>query len=167
MRKLRSCEKCSKLHRNPKYCSRSCAVSINNIASPKRTKTVKRNCKYCGEFLGSGCCGSRVCEDCNKNCVDWSTITLSEFRMKYDTLGFHARLRDLARRSYKSAGLPRKCFVCGYDKHIQVCHVVGVSQFPSTASITEVNNIANLVALCPNHHWEYDKGLFTLLGPMV
>jgi len=37
-----------------------------------------------------------------------------------------------------------------------------VSDFPDAALIAEINDIANLVALCPNHHWEFDHGVLTL-----
>ena len=29
-------------------------------------------------------------------------------------------------------------------------------------TIEEINNINNLIGLCPNHHWEYDNGLLEL-----
>lgn len=34
--------------------------------------------------------------------------------------------------------------------------------FNNTALIKEINDISNLVALCPTHHWELDNNIFTL-----
>ena len=54
------------------------------------------------------------------------------------------------------------CIKCGYEKHIEVCHVKGVSEFSDNTIISEINNIDNLIALCPNHHWEFDNMLIDL-----
>jgi hypothetical protein len=42
------CVNCDKLTDNPKFCSRSCGVSYNNKAKPKRTKRVKF-CLFCNK----------------------------------------------------------------------------------------------------------------------
>ncbi len=55
-----------------------------------------------------------------------------------------------------------KCAVCGYDKHVEICHRKSVSDFPNTALIAEINAIENLSALCRNHHWELEHGLLKL-----
>ena len=46
--------------------------------------------------------------------------------------------------------------VCGYDKTYEVAHIKAVSEFSDDALISEINDINNLIALCPNHHWEFD-----------
>ena len=45
-----------------------------------------------------------------------------------------------------------KCFVCGYNNHVEIAHIKAVSDFDKEAELSEINNINNLVALCPNHH---------------
>ena len=67
-----------------------------------------------------------------------------------------------ARITYQASSKPKQCIICGYDKHYEVAHIKAVSDFDGTALISEINNIDNLIALCPNHHWEYDNGLLTL-----
>ena len=54
------------------------------------------------------------------------------------------------------------CNICGYNKHIQVCHIRSVSSFSDDSLITEINAKENLIGLCPNHHWEYDNGHINL-----
>lgn len=67
-------------------------------------------------------------------------------------------LRLLIKKSDK----PCKCAICGYDKHIEIAHIKAVSEFDDSVTIAEINSIDNLIALCPNHHWEYDNGILTL-----
>ena len=45
---------------------------------------------------------------------------------------------------------------CGYAKHVEVAHRKDVSSFPDSALISEINDLTNLVGLCPLHHWEFD-----------
>lgn len=51
------------------------------------------------------------------------------------------------------------CAMCGYDKHFEICHIKSIADFSETALLSEINNIGNLIPLCPNHHWELDHGL--------
>ena len=66
-------------------------------------------------------------------------------------------IQKKAREIYNNSSKPKSCIVCGYDKHYEVAHVQSVSEFSDDALISEINNIDNLIALCPNHHWEYDN----------
>ena len=70
-------------------------------------------------------------------------------------------IRKLADSTYKNSNKPRKCAVCGYNKHIEIAHIKGVSEFGDENLISEINDINNLVALCPNHHWEFDSGMLS------
>jgi predicted restriction endonuclease len=54
------------------------------------------------------------------------------------------------------------CAICGYNQHVEAAHRRPVSDFPDEATVSEINEPANLVYLCPNHHWEHDHGLLTL-----
>ena len=59
------------------------------------------------------------------------------------------------------------CKVCSYDLHVDICHVIAVHQFNADRTLGEVNNIDNLVALCKNHHWEFDNGMLDLRDEKV
>ena len=67
-----------------------------------------------------------------------------------------------ARCTYGNSEKPKQCIVCGYNKHYEVAHIKAVSYFTDDALISEINDIDNLIALCPNHHWEYDNENFDL-----
>lgn len=67
-------------------------------------------------------------------------------------------MRNLAKR-YVTAILEwkRECRVCGYDLHVDLCHVRAIHSFPADTKLIEVNAEENLVYLCPTHHWEQEN----------
>ena len=67
-----------------------------------------------------------------------------------------------ARNVFKNKNKQLKCYICGYDKHVEIAHIKPVSEFDDNTTIAEINNIDNLIALCPNHHWEYDNGFLKI-----
>lgn len=69
-----------------------------------------------------------------------------------------------ARKIYATSNKPKRCICCGYDKHFEVAHIKAVSDFDDDVLISEINNIDNLIALCPNHHWEYDNANLDITG---
>jgi len=69
----------------------------------------------------------------------------------------HSKISNHARRTYLKTDKPKKCVICGYDRHFDVAHKRDVADFPPDALISEINDIGNLVALCKNHHWEFDN----------
>ena len=146
-----NCLNCNTITSNPKFCCRSCSATYTNKISPK-VKKKQRYCKHCGQPINGR---STTCFDCNPNKVDWSTITLENMseKRKYQK---HSRIRELARQMFKkNTGL--SCSVCGYDKHIEVCHIKPISSYPLNTPISVINNKKNIVLLCPNHHWELDN----------
>lgn len=67
-----------------------------------------------------------------------------------------------ARTIYNQSNKLKHCIVCGYKNHYEVAHIISVSDFPDDVFVSDINNLDNLVALCPNHHWEYDKNILNL-----
>ena len=151
------CQCCSKVTTNPKFCGHSCAAKINN-KSPKR-KRIKSNyfCAACGTAVSYS---RKYCKalECQPNYVDWSDWTLSRFKSmrKYQR---NSRIRQLSRKQYMRSSSPKRCAICDYDTHFEVCHIRGNSDLPDTALLSEINHVDNLVALCKNHHWEMDHGI--------
>ena len=66
-------------------------------------------------------------------------------------------VRDHAKKITKTWN--QACSRCGYDKHVQTCHLRKISDFPDSAILAEINDENNLKLLCPNCHWEFDHGL--------
>lgn len=151
-----NCICCKKLTNNPKYCSRSCSAKINNKIPKRRRKIFY--CKSCNKMTGFR---RKFCKECNPMNKDWGTITYGEStsKRKYQK---NSRIRSLARNIYKSSYKPKCCIICGYNNHFEVCHIRSISSFPDSTTISEINNIDNLIALCPNHHWEFDHNKLML-----
>lgn len=71
-------------------------------------------------------------------------------------------IQKWARIIYLESGKIQQCSVCGYVNHIEICHRKPVSDFDDEALVKEINDIENLVPLCPNHHWEFDNKILKL-----
>lgn len=95
--------------------------------------------------------------------ADLENMTRKQVRESTPTYQAHrTAIRKHAVRIYTTSGKPLICAVCGFPHHAQVCHKRAVSDFPDDALIKEINDINNLVALCPNHHWMLDNGLLKI-----
>jgi 5-methylcytosine-specific restriction endonuclease McrA len=145
------------------YCSSSCAAKINGKLFPKRKMTKK--CKECGKLIAS--CYT-YCPDCiqsNKHLKSKKLLrdmTIEEFENRSEWRGSnrYSHIRYDSRKTAES--IPNACKVCGYSKHVEVCHVKPISSFPKTTLIKDVNEIENLIKLCPNCHWEFDNNILKL-----
>lgn len=164
-----NCLNCEKETTNPKFCSRSCAAIFNNRNSPPRNPPTEKFCIRCERSLGVFANGSkpggwsRICDDCKirkpRN-IDWDLETKESLRGMGNS-NFGGRfpyIRTLSRKKYIKSGKSMQCYVCKYDLHVDVCHIKDVKEFPDDALIKDINHIDNLVALCKNHHWEFDNG---------
>lgn len=142
-----SCLECNCETDNPKFCSRSCSTTYNNRKSPKRQR--QGSCKECGIVIKST---RTYCGGCTPHDVGSRTKKEVYSQAKYQK---SAVIRQHARRVYDG---PNECLLCGYNFHVDICHVRDISDFPETALVAEINSADNLIALCKNHHWEFDNG---------
>ena len=159
---MSNCLHCGQETTNPKYCSRSCAACQLNTLHPKRLKR-PRFCRHCGVPIHHLVGRRTVCLQCNPQLIDWSKITIAALtgKRRYQK---HSRLRELARRTYLLSGRPLCCAACGYAKHFEVCHIRAMNEFTDSTLVSVVNSTENLIALCPNHHWEFDHGFLDLIS---
>lgn len=141
------------------FCGKSCAASWNNRHRSSSSAS-QRPCETCPRCGGRRSDSRRdsFCRSCRKavRLEELQALTIGELRDRYGTHDFHAKLRGLSRSAYDG---PMSCRECGYDLHVDICHLRPVASFPLSASVAEVNDLENLAALCPNHHWELDAGL--------
>lgn len=136
------------------FCSRSCAAQLNNKLTPKRKKVNIPVLCACGQKKKKM---SVLCQKCISN--NLLTKTKGEFAYchKTNAASKWCRVREHARNIAKENKLYEKgCAKCGYSKHVEICHIKSLSEFPDDATIGEINNISNLIQLCPNCHWEFD-----------
>ena len=166
--KSRVCEFCGKVFeytdKNSKYCSSSCAASVNNTLSPKRKRLNKKTCERCGERRTGK---SPYCKSCLKEITYEASRskTLGELKASH-RYGNHkyTEVRTQAREFIKRLGVSRECEVngCGFDVYLEVCHIIPITSFPEDTPITKINSRENLLLLCPNHHKLLDKGLLDM-----
>lgn len=160
------CNYCQKtLYRNPGeinknksglfYCNQSCAAKINNKTNQKRFK--EGNCKTCKKPITAQ---DTYCNICYKDKFHLTGKTLNDAinRRKQDT-NRYAGIRGNARKIYYGSNQPKCCKNCGYNKHVEICHIKAIADFPLDTLVSTINAIENLMALCPNCHWEHDAGL--------
>lgn len=155
---MTSCNCCGNETSNPKFCSRSCAAKVNNKITPKRRP--HGSCKLCGKVLIAG---RTYCKDCFKatKLLDLDSLTYGEITERRGSQK-HSQIREYARKAYSKSNKPKKCLRCGYDKHFEVCHIKAIKLSIKSTRISEINSLDNLIALCPNCHWEFDAGLWQL-----
>lgn len=151
------------------FCSKSCAATFNNKKFPKRAMI--NTCRECGIKIPSQ---DTFCKPCWNSSPDIIIKTKNKTGIKkinrvtmdrtigsmlcIDSLANkYSRIRDHARRMVKHR--EQICVVCGYDKHVECCHVKDISKFSETQLLSEVNADENLVLLCKNCHWEFDHDL--------
>ena len=161
------CLNCGINTNNPKYCSRSCAAINTNKSHPKRRLT--KICNECDKIVYSY--RHSKCEEHyniyiqNKR-SNFLNTPLKEYWQKDSIKHLHpssknAHIRGLARSMNKDI-IKLPCAKCGYDKHVEICHIKPIRDFNEESTIAEVNSKENIIQLCPNCHWEFDNNLLTL-----
>lgn len=153
-----NCLHCHKNTKNDKFCSRSCAASLNNKIHPKRKP--ENVCIVCNIPIVKR---RKYCPSCfyEHNHKDM-TLEAAIYCNHHRSSAF-ALVRTRARSIVAKLKI-EKCQMCGYP-HIETAHIKPISSFPLTTMLSEINCLENLAALCPNCHWEYDHGL--LKKPLV
>lgn len=152
------CINCKKETNNPKFCSRSCSVSYNNKIQPKRKTKLYKTCCKCDALVTHK---RKYCDYCFKNYFIPNKripkdLTLKEaIYLRHHRSSAYALVRTRARTVIKNHSI-NKCQKCGYDKHIEACHIKSISSFSEDTLVSVINDINNLMALCPNCHWEFD-----------
>jgi hypothetical protein len=139
-----------------KFCNHSCGAKYHNrvLGYPHRKPKV-RACVECGTEYISPYKRSTRCDVCKK-------------RPKLSVLGrrkkFECRIQDVRSHARKVLfrARERKCEICGYSVRVDCCHVKAVKEFSKNALLSEINELSNLKALCPNHHVELDLGLLKI-----
>lgn len=163
--------------RRKKFCNHSCAARYNNrgvnrhggrqrVIRKRTGKCERCDCEIRYRDRGAGYVRRKYCDVCvplvavesrGQSLVESSEK--EELRKRSSNwTSYRASISNHARKIYAQSDRPSMCAICGYDRHVDICHKRPVSEFPDSATIAEVNDIDNLVALCKNHHWELDHG---------
>lgn len=166
---LKKCLICDDMTINAKFCGHKCYSKYLKEKEKKRYF-----CRGCDCLLAIGWENVRnnYCDVCiengkNPNIKNWSMVKQGELKKRLGTQQFHARVRALSRVFYRRSDKPKLCCVCGYNKFYEVCHIIPINKFNDESSIAEINSLENLIALCPNCHWELDNGLIKIAVPKI
>lgn len=135
-----------------KFCSHNCSATYTN---KNRKKYVVATCDLCGKGLRY----PLPCKACEKSKNQPKTIgDIKRLYHNKSSLAIAAKIRGYSRYIYMKSDKPKHCIKCGYSLYIEVCHIKPVSSFEDADLLADVNALSNLVALCRNCHWEFDKG---------
>lgn len=149
---MNKCHYCQSETNNPKFCSRSCSASSSNKIIKRRKLT--NQCCMCETKIGSKL---KYCENCFKTRRIAIDITLQDaIYHQHHRSNTYTLIRGRARTIAKRLGW-KCCSKCGYDKHIEIAHVKPIGSYPPETKLSVINDESNLLALCPNCHWEFDN----------
>lgn len=128
--------------RKKSFCNRNCSATFNNLKREKKIKVDKpKNEKI--DLIGH--------------------LTKGEIFTRYKTYqSARSAICKHARRTFNIPTKERCCKICGYSNHTDIAHVKSVASFDDAATIAQINSPENLIALCPNHHWEFDSGFIKI-----
>ncbi len=166
MEPTNTCANCGVPTSNPRFCGRSCAAKKTNKESVKRKPSRKCAKDDCEDVVSN--CRTSLCkyhlEEHKLSRISQDT-TIEEFQNRPSVKGKHwswanAHIRLLCRNQHKDLST-KPCANCGYEKHVELCHIKALSSFPGTATLHEVNHENNLIQLCRNCHWESHNGLIS------
>ena len=152
-----NCNECLSETKNPKFCNHSCAAKYNNRLFHKRLP--EHRCKSCG---GLTTARRTKCKSCHP--IFFSPMpsckyrTLADARIgysKYIPAAAFNIVRQHARRILIYEGRTT-CEFCGYSKHFEAAHLKSLASYTPETELAVVNASCNLLALCPNCHWEFD-----------
>jgi transcriptional regulator with XRE-family HTH domain len=147
-------------------CSKStisyhCGKGVKSNYQKRAFENLRDKCK-CGNVKLKR---SNLCQECtfNKQRKDLLNKPLIYFikDSKSSSKKFN-QIRKYARLFLSESKVDKKCVICGFNVHVEVCHIKAISSFSKYSLLKEVNSLDNLVYLCPNHHYMLDAGLIEL-----
>lgn len=165
----RECPQCNEKFVATRHKTKFCSVKCSNRS---RRKDRELKTKHIHETKNCVECDSNVpytSRRYHKEVILCSRLCQQIYDMKQATKGdlekrTHSNRYDLIRwraRNFIKNHRELKCQICGYDNHAEICHIKPISEFEDTATLYEINNLDNIMILCPNHHWEFDHGLMS------
>ena len=153
-----------------KFCSKKCAAIFNNKHKHK-TKT----CKICDSTIDSSRLtrkayhSRKICDGCYTTSehtkryykdreIDVEAMTVADVKEHCKDKSYSSWTDYVRTHSRRKFSHLHSCISCNYNKHVEICHAKPVADFEDSATIGEINHPSNILALCPNCHWEYDNG---------
>lgn len=133
-----------------KFCNQSCAAKYNNFVRSSFKEELKKEKSFVFKF---------------KYLEGKTKLEIYQYHKNWQSA--RSSIRKHANYIYEKYNKFKVCLNCNYFKFAEICHIKSVSSFDNQSKIEEINNINNLIALCPNCHWEFDNGLLNLDHKML
>lgn len=138
------------------FCDRNCQTIFfkKHPSNKGNGKKLSNRCKECDTLIFA--CHI-FCQKCRpkQTRIDLSLpikmFFLGEGSNKYARIRIHGRHYNKQRSQY--------CINCDWKHHVECCHIKPISKFDPETPIGIVNGPNNIMSLCPNCHWLFDKGL--------
>lgn len=137
-------------------------VPLRLVKTKGRNKgQVLTECVFCKKNLQAWLTTKRPF--CDKACRDSfnKSLTKGELQRQYKGNQWNGTIRSQNRKWNKNLTL-KPCAHCGYTKHVELAHIQAVASFDDTATLGTINHPNNIIQLCPNCHWEFDRGRLSL-----
>lgn len=163
------CEQCNKeyvaSHIRQRFCSKACS----NAGVKRRIKKIT----YCS---AEGCNNvvsyylNKFCKSCIDKKAHWARNSNTGKLLPEQTIAEASHKRRGGANAYDNIRCNARkimreaidggvgCTHCGWNHHVQVCHIKSINSFSKDTLVSEVNDKKNLILLCPNCHWLFDNG---------
>lgn len=161
---VKSCKYCKNEflpnYRAAIFCSKTCSNKCNIRRKKQFKKCYFKDCTEQVDYRAS-----KFCKKCKKLGRQYMKIfdgklqcerTIGECVKSNNDANKYNSIRRHARYSFNDIE-NKSCVRCSWPHHVEVCHIKPISDFNSNALLSEVNNPNNLILLCPNCHWLFDK----------
>lgn len=123
-------------------------------------------CANCGKVLSRTTTKTGLCKECYDESCSTGNKTLHYYIGEHNYLTSKCQqIRADARKVLEKSNIPKVCAYCKnheFDEILEVHHLKGILEFSKDTLIKEINNVSNLVWLCPNHHAMLEKDLIVL-----
>ena len=131
--------------------------NVNLSRVQKHREKSRKKCPTCDSMILAESKSCKSCHHASRILIDDTRSLNDLIYTKHHKSSAYALIRARARNVCKD----EPCIRCGYDLHTEVAHKRPISSFDGNTPISEVNSKENLMRLCPNCHWEYDRGFWT------
>lgn len=144
------------------HCSKDGKEKAKNRSKLRSLKRKKCNC---GNYVKKD---SLFCNKClnkedrrNKRQKIYNSC-IKDYYKDYKGNTKYSDIRRLARVFMEETKTEKSCKICGFNDYVELCHIKAIKDFDKNSKISDVNNLNNLVYLCPNHHKLLDIGKIKL-----